>query len=87
MGVSRKIDVEGMELDVLLGMQQALEARAFKGVAVEILPHTLDLAGHSPEQIYHFMKKVGYHHIDTQHLLHKYGRINTVNAFFEPAVS
>jgi len=79
-----KIDVEGMEFDVLLGMQKALEARAFKGIIVEILEHTLNLADHTPEDIYNFMQNVGYQPLNNKKLTLRYGRINTANVFFEP---
>ena len=55
-----KIDVEGFEMKVLSGMRPALEARAFRGVVVEINAFTLEFCGFKPEQIYAFMKEVGY---------------------------
>jgi len=79
-----KIDVEGMELNVLQGMTEVLQAKAFKGLVVEVLEHTLALAGHKPEDIYSFMSSVGYKPLDNKNLLHRYGRINTDNVFFEP---
>lgn len=79
-----KIDVEGMELDVLVGMKKTLTAKAFKGILVEVLDFTLSLANHKPKDIFNFMKSVGYTPIDRADLLRRYGRINTDNIFFEP---
>lgn len=81
-----KIDVEGMEYDVLCGMHKALEAKAFKGIVVEVLEHTLGLAGKSPEDIFYFMKTMGYKRIEDKELTQRYRRIQTVNAFFEPII-
>jgi FkbM family methyltransferase len=79
-----KIDVEGMELDVLIGMGKALQARVFKGIVIEVSEHTLALAGNKPEDIFDFMKSMGYKPIATSELLQKYKRIKTANIFFEP---
>lgn len=79
-----KIDVEGMELDVLVGMEKTLKAKAFKGILVEVLDFTLALANHKPEDIFNFMNSVGYKPIDKANLLRRYGRISTANVFFEP---
>ena len=79
-----KIDVEGMELDVLIGMKKNLLARAFKGIFVEVLEFTLALTNQKPKDIFKFMNSVGYKPIDKADLLRRYGRINTANVFFEP---
>lgn len=79
-----KIDVEGMEFDVLLGMKKALEVTAFKGIVIEVLEHTLALAGHKPEDIFNFMNTVGYKPISAQSLIQKYGYMKTANVFFVP---
>jgi len=82
-----KIDVEGMEYDVLVGMQKAIEARAFRGIIIEVLEHTLAFADHSPEDIFYFMKTMGYKSIDSKNLIQRYGRVSTANTFFEPVIS
>jgi FkbM family methyltransferase len=78
-----KIDVEGMEYDVLLGMQAALKSKVFKLLVIEILDHTLALAGRRPEDIIFILDSFGYKPISKSRLLRKYGRINTANVFFE----
>jgi len=79
-----KIDVEGMELSVLRGMESALTRKAFKGICIEVLKHTLALNGHQPEDIFQFLDKFGYHPITQEKLITKYGRISTMNVFFVP---
>ena len=79
-----KIDVEGMELSVLKGMESALTRKAFKGICIEVLEHTLALNGHKPEDIFQFLSKFGYHPITQEKLIKKYGRISTMNVFFVP---
>ena len=79
-----KIDVEGMEYNVLMGMQKALEDRVFKGIIIEVLEHTLAFAGHSKEDIFYFMQTVGYKPIPTPLLIQKYGCMKTANVFFVP---
>jgi FkbM family methyltransferase len=66
-----KIDVEGMELDVLIGMKKALKAKAFKGILVEVLDFTLALANHKPEDIFNFMTSAGYKPMDKADLLRR----------------
>ena len=56
-----KIDVEGFEMKVLEGLRPALEARAFRGLAVEINNFTLGFCGSQPEDIYSYMEDLGYH--------------------------
>ncbi|MGA3084583.1 MAG: FkbM family methyltransferase [Thermodesulfobacteriota bacterium] len=82
-----KIDVEGMELSVLKGMKMALTKKAFRGICIEVFEPTLARNGHKPEEIYYFMKTVGYQHINSRTLIQRYGRINTDNIFFEPITS
>lgn len=55
-----KIDVEGFEMKVLRGLGHALEARAFRGLAVEVNEFTLGFCGSHPEEIYSYMKSLGY---------------------------
>ena len=78
-----KIDVEGMEFDVLIGMKNALEMKAFKGIIIEVLDFTLALANRKSKDIFNFMNSVGYKPINEADLLSRYGRINTANVFFE----
>lgn len=46
-----KIDVEGFELRVLRGMRAALEAQAFRGLAIELNEFTLRFCGASTEEV------------------------------------
>jgi len=55
-----KIDVEGFELKVLTGMRQALEAKAFVGVSVEINRFTLGLFGVGASTIYEALRACDY---------------------------
>jgi FkbM family methyltransferase len=55
-----KIDVEGFELKVLKGMQMALAAKAFRGIAIEINPYTLKLTNTSPCEISSLLSSFGY---------------------------
>jgi FkbM family methyltransferase len=77
-----KIDVEGMEYDVLTGMQRALENKWFKGLVVEMLDSNIALSGHSRQDIIDYLNSSGYKPISEQYLIKKYGRVNTANLFF-----
>lgn len=55
-----KIDVEGYEMRVLTGLRPALEAGAFRGLAVEVNRFTLEFCGSEPEEIYSFMDSLGF---------------------------
>ncbi|MCX5814644.1 MAG: FkbM family methyltransferase [Proteobacteria bacterium] len=79
-----KIDVEGMELSVLKGMERALTSKSFKGICIEVCEHTLALNGNQPEDIFQFLDKFGYHPITREKLITKFGRISTMNVFFVP---
>lgn len=61
-----KIDVEGFELKVLRGMRAALEARSFRGLAIEINSFTLAFCGSHPDEIYTFMSSMGYEALSRQ---------------------
>jgi FkbM family methyltransferase len=72
-----KLDVEGFEARVLAGMSEALNARAFSGLVVEMNPFTLGFCNSSPAEIEEFLAKRGYH---PQPRSEKCG-----NSFFTPA--
>lgn len=76
-----KIDVEGFELNVLRGMTEALSARAFLGLSVEINENTLKFCGASGEEIFALLNQHGYRLMDRQ-----VGAGAPIeNAFFVPA--
>jgi len=79
-----KIDVEGFELNVLKGMEKSLKAKAFIGLSVEILEHTLALNNNNPLEIEEYLASVGYVKISNKDILRKYKRIKTANFFFIP---
>jgi len=55
-----KIDVEGFEPKVLAGMVEALQARAFIGLVVEVNPYTLQFCSSTIEAIYTPLISAGY---------------------------
>jgi len=55
-----KIDVEGAELFVLMGMRKNLLDKKIKKIIVEITPKFLINFSHSKQDLYEFMKIVGY---------------------------
>ena len=71
-----KIDVEGFELKVLRGMEEALKRRSFQGIAVEVNEFTLEFCGSKPEEITDFLQSCGYKQISSA---------QCGNAFFVPA--
>ncbi|OAI42333.1 hypothetical protein AYO41_04415 [Verrucomicrobia bacterium SCGC AG-212-E04] len=72
-----KIDVEGFEARVLHGMREALHARAFAGLAIEMNEFTLGFCGSTPGELRRLMSECGYREIG----VHR----NSGNAFFVPA--
>jgi len=72
-----KIDVEGFEMKVLSGLEEALKNKAFQGVVIEINSFTLGFCGASPDDIFRFMKTCGYKRCDISD--------RSGNAFFIPA--
>jgi FkbM family methyltransferase len=72
-----KIDVEGFEVSVINGMREALAARAFIGLVVEVLPFTLALGGRCPSDVIDAMALVGYAPMSR-------ARTRTDNVFFIP---
>jgi FkbM family methyltransferase len=80
-----KIDVEGYELKVLMGMTDALERRHFKCLCVEFNRFTLSLCGHSPEDILRFMNGFGYRpHDERGHAVAGEDLRRDGNVFFMP---
>lgn len=74
-----KIDVEGFEVSVIDGMRDALLARAFIGLVIEVLPFTLALGGRRPSDVIDAMAAVGY-----APMPHAQKRTRTDNVFFTP---
>jgi FkbM family methyltransferase len=77
-----KIDVEGYELRVLRGMRQALQARAFRGLVVEINDFTLRLAGTTAAEIYDLLAQAGYRPWQDPRVARARRAGKTLNAFF-----
>src|SRR5687768_16038679 len=55
-----KIDVEGAEMAVLLGMQASLRNRLFERIVVEVTPEFLEKFGHSKTALYALLEGCGY---------------------------
>jgi len=55
-----KIDVEGFELRTLRGMRGALEARAFRGLAIELNEFTLRFCGATTKEVASLLAETGY---------------------------
>lgn len=75
-----KLDIEGYELRALRGMEEALAARAFVGLVVELNAYTLRFAGTDVDEVVAHLAERGYRRrtggaIPPDHL----------NGFFEPA--
>ncbi len=79
-----KIDVEGFELRVLRGMREALVARAFAGLMVEINEFTLKLCGTSPAEVFALLAEVGYVSLANTPAGRRWPLEKTANAFFVP---
>jgi FkbM family methyltransferase len=73
-----KIDVEGFEPRVVRGMQEALSARAFRGLAVEFLADTLEHCNSSAGELLELITRHGY-------VEKKVARSRGANRFFVPA--
>lgn len=80
-----KIDVEGFELQVLMGLRPLLEHRCLRGLCVEINHFTLGLCQTSPDEVRSFLREVGYapasHLPESRHP----NFANCGNEFFVPA--
>lgn len=61
-----KVDVEGYEHRVLLGMADALAARAFLGIIVELNELTLRSCGSSSQEVLDLLGEAGYVEIEVQ---------------------
>lgn len=77
-----KIDVEGFEMKVLLGMAEALRRHAFKGICIELVEVNLVLAGTSGEQVNALLQSHGYHQTDREGVSQRQGR--NPNAYYTP---
>ena len=55
-----KIDVEGAEMAVLLGMQASLRTGLFERIVVEVTPEFLEKFGHSKTALYALLEGCGY---------------------------
>ncbi len=78
-----KIDVEGYEMKVLLGMAEALRHNAFKGICIELVADNLSLCGTSVEQVDALLRNCGYHQLPGREVDHdRRGRNH--NAYYVP---
>ena len=55
-----KLDVEGYEMAVLLGMKKLFESKVIKKLIIEITPHLLTSSGYSKEFLYEYLSLYGY---------------------------
>lgn len=55
-----KLDVEGYEMQVLLGMKNLLKNKMVKKIIIEITSTSLEKVGYSKRYLYEFMKEHGY---------------------------
>jgi len=55
-----KIDVEGAEMDVLLGMEASLAAGFVERIVVEITPKFLSAFGRTRDELYQLLARHGY---------------------------
>ena len=79
-----KMDVEGFELKALQGMQTALRARAFAGLAIEINDFTLEFCGTSAKEVIGFLRNNGYQSIADTPAGSRWPLAQTANNFFVP---
>ena len=79
-----KIDVEGLELNVLQGMVNSLKNQSFIGIVIEVLDYTLSLNYNKSSDIEQILNYYGYRKITKQEILSIYRKINTMNSFFVP---
>lgn len=78
-----KIDVEGYEMKVLLGMAEALRNKAFKGICIELVAENLSLCGTSIEQVDTLLRSCDYHQMPGLEIEHDH-RGRNHNAFYVP---
>ena len=76
-----KVDVEGYELHVVRGMAEALAARAFLALVVELNELTLEASGASSEAVVAALAEAGYD------LVERAGSDAVANGFFRPAAA
>jgi FkbM family methyltransferase len=55
-----KVDVQGFEVEVLVGARRLLESNPDLMILLEFWPHGLRLAGHSPEKLLDILYKAGF---------------------------
>jgi hypothetical protein len=79
-----KIDVEGFEEKVLQGMKEALEHRAFIGVAVELNTFTLEFCDSSVEKIEEILTNCGYTPMSRTSRFGLWPLEKTANSFWIP---
>jgi FkbM family methyltransferase len=75
-----KIDVEGYECHVIGGMREALAARAFRGLAVEVNSFALEFCGASAAKLISLLESMGY----VERPVELPGERSTMNKFFVP---
>ena len=79
-----KIDVEGFELRVLAGMNDALRKGAFRLLVVELNEFTLALTGSAPKLLREFLRDRGYAELRTTGDAGRRKLARTCNGFFVP---
>ena len=79
-----KIDVEGYEMKVLLGMTEALSKRVFKGICIELFADNLALCDASVKQVDALLQSYDYHQMPSRGAGHDRPPGNH-NAFYVPA--
>ncbi len=80
-----KMDVEGFEFKVLQGMREALSARAFAGLAIEINDFTLKFCGTSRDEVFGLLREYGYVPLNDTAQASRWPLGKTANVFFVPA--
>lgn len=78
-----KIDVEGFDFKVLQGMQHALQARAFKGISVEMNEFNLAFCQATTRDIRDYLARFGYATAFPPFTAFP-GKVTTDNEFFVP---
>jgi len=74
-----KIDAEGFERKILLGMEASLQAQAFSGLVVELNEYTLAFCGTSAAEVVAELARHGYRRLEVSM------RDEVENGFFVPA--
>jgi FkbM family methyltransferase len=55
-----KIDVEGAEVDVLIGLAETLRSRRIRAIMIEVSPTSLARAGRSPDELISMLRACGF---------------------------